>query len=286
MQISVIIVTWNVRELLRANLSRLFSLHPGVSFEVLVVDNGSVDGTATMVRRDFPQVKLIRNDWDAGFAGPNNQALRLARGEVAILLNPDMLVDPGALETAYRQLTGDRSIGVLGIKLLGHGGKPIGSVRRLPTFSSQLCTMLKLDHLFPHLIDRYMAKDFDYDRSQDVDQVRGSFFAFRRELLDSVGYLDDGYHIWFEEVDYCLRAKAAGFRIRYTAEATAHDYVGRGIAQMKYLERQEIFTDSMIRYFRKHHPRWQAFVLAAAQPLALFACAMMDIASIFRRSNV
>lgn len=286
MQISLIIVTWNVRELLRANLARLFSLKTDLSFEVLVVDNGSADGTATMVRRSFPQVRLIRNNWDAGFAGPNNQALRLAQGEVAILLNPDMRVDPGALETAYRQLTGDPSIGVLGIKLLGRGGKPINSVRRLPTFGSQLCTMLKLDHLFPRLIDRYMAADFDYGRSQDVDQVRGSFFAFRRDLLKTVGYLDDGYHIWFEEVDYCRRVRAAGYRIRYTAEATARDYVGRGIAQMKYLERQQIFTDSMIRYFRKHHPRWQAAVLSVAQPFALFACAVMDVVSLFRRSKV
>lgn len=215
MQLSVIIVSWNVRELLRANLSRLFSLKPGLGFEVLVVDNGSSDGTAGMVRRDFPSVKLIQNDWDAGFAGPNNQALRLARGEVAILLNPDMLVDPGALETTYRHLMGDRSIGVLGIRLLGQHGRPIGSVRRFPDFRSQLCIMLKLGHLFPRLLDHYMAVDFDYGRSQDVDQVRGSFFAFRRELLSSVGYLDDGYHIWFEEVDYCLRAKAVGLRVRY-----------------------------------------------------------------------
>ena len=232
--ISIIIVSWNVRELLRANLSRLLSLHSPYKSEIFVVDNDSHDGTAYMVRNEFPSVHLITNNWDAGFAGPNNQALRLAEGKVVILLNPDMLVEEGALEKTYDKLMAEKDIGVLGIKLLNKEGQPIGSVRRLPDFLSQLAIILKLGHIFPKVLDHYMYKDFDYAKSQDVDQVRGSFFAFRRELLDSVGYLDAGYHIWFEEVDYCLRAKQKGLRIHYFAEATARDYVGKGVAQMKH----------------------------------------------------
>ncbi len=275
--ISIIIVTWNVRELLRANLNRLYSLTSACTSEIFVVDNHSHDGTAYMVRQQFPNVKLITNNWDAGFAGPNNQALRLAKGKVIILLNPDMLVEPGALEKTYEKLMTEPSIGVVGIKLLGQNGLPIGSVRRYPDILSQLAIILKLGRLFPCLLDHYLYKDFDYAQSQNVDQVRGSFFAFRHELLTNIGYLDPGYHIWFEEVDYCLRAKQAGYCVHYLAEASAHDYVGKGVAQMKHLEKQLIFTASMIRYFRKWQPNWQTLLLILARPFGLVAAWLADV---------
>ncbi len=281
-QLSVIIVSWNVRELLRANLQRLFSLTDTVTREVFVVDNDSHDGTAEMVRAEFPRVHLITNAWDAGFAGPNNQALRLARGEVVLLLNPDMLVEPGALDATYRVLTQDTGIGVMGIRLMGQDGQPIGSVRRDPDFWSQFIILLKLPHLFPRINRRYLYSDFDYTRTQDVEHVRGSFFAFRRALLETVGYLDERYHLWFEEVDYCKRARAAGLRIRYVAEVSAHDYVGKGFAQMKHLEKQRIFTESMLRFFRKWHPFWQYAVLAILRPFALCASVLLDVKEVIR----
>ena len=275
--ISIIIVTWNVRELLRTNLTRLLNLPSAYSKEIFVVDNHSHDGTAYMVRQDFPSVYLITNNWDAGFAGPNNQALRLAKGKVVILLNPDMLVEPGALDKTFEKLTSETDIGVLGIKLLNAEGQPISNVRRFPDLISQLAVILKLGRLFPKLLDHYLATDFDYTKSQDVDQVRGSFFAFRRELLETVGYLDAGYHIWFEEVDYCLRAKQAGLRVHYLADASAQDFVGKGVAQMKHLEKQLIFTASMIRYFRKWKPWWQTALLMSVRPFGLLAAWLADV---------
>jgi GT2 family glycosyltransferase len=277
-RISVVIVSWNVKKLLQANLERLASIPKKYPIEVFVVDNGSHDGTAFMVRNEFPWVRLITNDWDAGFAGPNNQALRLATGEVVILLNPDMLVEEGALETAYEKLMADKTIGVLSIKLLNHiTGQPINGVRRRPDIWSQVCIILKLQHLFPNIIKYYLWTDFDYSRSQEVDQVRGSFFALRRELLEKVGYLDAGYHIWFEEVDYCNQVKKAGYRVFYCAEATAHDFVGKGVSQMKRLETQRIFTASMLRYFRKWHPGWRAWLIMLLRPIGLLGALCADI---------
>lgn len=281
-QLSVVIVSWNVRALLRANLQRLFSLSDTVTREVFVVDNDSHDGTAEMVRAEFPQVHLITNAWDAGFAGPNNQALRLARGQVVLLLNPDMLVEPGALDATYSILIQDTGIGVMGIRLMGQDGHPIGSVRRDPDFWSQLIILLKLPHLFPRINQRYLYSDFDYTRTQDVEHVRGSFFAFRRALLETVGYLDERYHLWFEEVDYCKRVRKAGFRIRYVAEVSAHDYVGKGFAQMKYLDKQRIFTDSMLHFFRKWHPFWQYGVLSVFRPFALVVSVLLDVKEAIR----
>ncbi len=276
-KISIVIVSWNVRNLLEANLTRLFSLPCKYPFEVFVVDNGSHDGSARLVREQFPQVHLIQNDWDAGFAGPNNQALRLAKGEVLLLLNPDMLVEEGAIDVTYEKLMNDKSIGVLGIRLNKESGQPIENVRRFPDIISQLFILLKLSHVFPKIMNHYLYRDFDYAKSQEVDQVRGSFFAFRRELLDTVGYLDAGFHIWFEEVDYCRRAKAAGFRIWYEASVSARDYVGRGMAQMKHLEKQLIFSASMIRYFKKWHPWWQSILLILARPIGLVLSFAADV---------
>ncbi|MFH0928590.1 MAG: glycosyltransferase family 2 protein [bacterium] len=277
-KISIVIVSWNVKKLLEANLARLFSLKCGYPFEVFVVDNGSVDGSAAMVREKFPKVKLITNDWDAGFAGPNNQALRLAQGEVCLLLNPDMLLEEGTLDATYQKLMTDKSIGVMSVKLIGQDGQPIkGSVRHFPDLRSQLIILLKLNHLFPELLKKYLWSDFDFEKSQDVDQVRGSYFAFRRELLDSVGYLDSGYHIWFEEVDYCKRVLKAELRVYYFSEASAHDYVGKGLNQMKRLETQMIFGNSMTRYFRKWHPLWQVGLILLARPIGLLAALVYDL---------
>jgi hypothetical protein len=224
--ISIVIVSWNVREHLKANLARLFSLSDSATREIFIVDNASSDGSVDMLRRDFPQAQLITNDENLGFAKACNQALKLARGKVIILLNPDMLVETGALDKVLAKLEADKSIGVLGIKLTDQAGTPLRTVRRFPDVWSQLLIIFKLRKFFPGINRAYECLDFDYARSQDVDQVRGSFFAFRRELLDSVGFLDERFFIWFEEVDYCRRVKQAGLRVHYFAETSAQDIVG------------------------------------------------------------
>ena len=269
-------MSWNVRQLLEANLRKIFSLNTTVSFEVIVIDNGSVDGSVTMVREQFPQVKLIQNDWDAGFALPCNQGLRIAQGEVCVLFNPDMLLEDGVLEKTFNELTRDKTIGVFGVKLTTGEGVPIQSVRRFPDLESQVAIVLKLARFFPKLVAHYMAADFDYHTSRDVDQVRGSYFAFRRELVESIGYLDEGYHLWFEEVDYCKRVQNAGMRIRYCADVSCHDYVGKGFAKMKHGEKQRIFTASMVRYFKKWHPWWQFAIVAAVRPIGILGAYIAD----------
>ena len=275
-QASVIIVSWNVKQLLEANLSKIFSLTSAVSFEVIAIDNGSVDGSAAMVRDQFPQVKLVQNDWDAGFAFSCNQGLRLAHGEICLLLNPDMLLEGGVLEKTYSELIRDKTIGVLGVKLTTADHVPIQSVRRFPDCGSQLAIVLKLARFFPKLVAQYMYTDFDYHTSRDVDQVRGSYFAFRHELLDKIGFLDEGFHIWFEEVDYCKRVQNLGLRIRYCADVSCHDYVGKGVAKMKHAEKQKIFTASMARYFKKWHPWWQYALIQLARPIGIIGAYIAD----------
>jgi hypothetical protein len=275
--VSIVIVSWNVREVLRANLARLHELTGEIPAEVFVVDNASADNTADMVRTDFPWVRLIANAENRGFGAANNQAMREASGEVILLLNPDMLVTPGALRATYETLMGDPSIGVLGLRLIAEDGTTLRSVRHFPGFTDQLAILTKAAKLWPHLLDRHLATDFDYTRSQDIDQVRGSFFAFRRDLLTTVGYFDEkNFFLWYEEVDYCKRVWAAGRRVRYLATEGAHDFHGRSFAQVSLLLNQRRATRSLVNYAWKWFPRWQAMILSTLRPVIIAGAVVLS----------
>lgn len=284
-KITVIIVNWNVREALRRNLARLFSLSCPIEFEVIVIDNASTDGSALMVREEFPQVRLVMNDWNAGFAYANNQGLRVAKGEVVILLNPDMHVKEGALERTYERLNQDHSIGIVGGKLITAEGEIFNSVRRNPGFKDQFAILSKWAHLRPGALDHYLHSDFDYSRTQEVDHVRGAYFAFRRDLVDVVGLMDDGFFLWFEEVDYCMRVKEAGYKIMYCADIMAEDGESKSFAQRSTVWKQRVFSASASRYFRKWHPWWQWLLISAMLPYAIATGLVVDAGLKVRRRN-
>ncbi len=251
-KMSIVIVSWNVHDLLEKNLLQLDALRSDVlPFEVFVVDNGSRDGSARMVRERFPHVHLIQNDYNAGFAKACNQALHLATGDVILLLNPDMCVLPGALEKTYTELMERKDIGVLGVKLLNDHDAIIPSVRRDPHLRDQLSVALKLPHVFSKILDRYVCKDLDLAVSHDVEQVRGSYFAFRREILERIGMFDERFFLWFEEVDFCKRARLYGLRVRYCADATCRDFVGRSFVQVSFWKKQRMFFSSAAKFFWK-----------------------------------
>ena len=277
-QASIIIVSWNVRDALRANLARLYSVSDGVEFEIFVVDNASSDESCRMVRDEFPSVRLIQNDWNAGFAYAFNQALAHAKGDVILLLNPDMLVGEGALDRTYQALTQDKEIGLLGCKLK-RDGEYVNSVRRDPGLADQLATLLKIPHVIKasKSMSRYLMDDMDYGRTQDVEQVRGAYMAFRREILDVVGNLDERFYIWFEDIDYCKRVREAGYKVRYVADISCIDYVGQSFKQVSVTKKQKMLSKSMLLYFKKWHPWWQVGILAIATPIAIASGWLYDI---------
>lgn len=277
-KISLIIVSTNAFDILRPNLESLKELSCKYSFETIVIDNGSADGTAKILREEFPWVHLIQNDWNSGFAHACNQGLRVAKGEVLVLLNPDMRVNPGVLENVYEQITTRKEIGVMGVKLLNEDGSVMPSVRRFPEFFDQLLILLKLPHLFPKIIDRYLAKDFDYKVSQEVEQVRGSFFAFRRDIWRQVGFLDEkNFFVWFEEVDFCKRVREVGYKIWYNAEVNCVDLVGQTFKRMPVRVKQAMFAKSMANYFFKWHAWWQGAIIIALRPMVIFFGALVDL---------
>lgn len=278
-KISLVMVTAvNARESVAQNLRGIFGAPCKYSFEVIVVDNGSQDGTPEMLAVEFPQVQLIKNSYNSGFAHACNQGLFVSQGDVVIFVNPDMLVTPVVIEHTYETLKARSEIGVMGVKLMNEQGGIVESVRRNPGFMDQMAILLKLPHLFPRVIDRYLHKDFDYSKSQEVDQVRGSFFAMRRDVLNAIGHWDEkNFFIWFEEVDLCRRARQAGYIVWYSAEASCIDYVGRAFAQRSMLQKQIWFSRSMARYFKKWHPRWQSVVISCVRPFVIVAAAIGEL---------
>ena len=252
MDLSIVIVSWNVREKLEANLRSLFASKGDFSYEVFVVDNASGDGSAQMVKQDFPQVTLIANDQNLGFAKANNQALKQAKGEWLLLLNPDMRLEPQTLADFLAWLRSSTAA-IAGCRLVDGQANLVPHVRRFPTVFDQALIAMKLPHLLPSLLKRYLYQDFDYNKAAPVDSIRGSFFAIKRSTYERLGGLDERYFVWFEEVDYCRQARQAGLEVWYTPAATAIDYVGQGFLQISHGTKQRYMKESMIKYFAKWH---------------------------------
>ncbi len=275
--LAVVIVTWNVKEAVLVNLRSVFASSPMPDIEVVVVDDGSKDGTAEAVREAFPQVQVIANTENLGFSKACNQGIHASTARHILLLNPDMRVEPDSLSKTVAYLDQSPEVGVLGAKLIDSHGHPIHHMRRFPTIKDQVALLLKLPHLFPDLIHRYHARDLDLAAEQDVDSVRGSYFAMNRSAISKVGILDERFYIWFEEVDYCKRVKKAGLAVRYVPSIVAHDLVGRSFAQRAFFWKQKMFIQSLIRYFEKWHPTWEVWLLYAIRPPVLGVAIVGDI---------
>ncbi len=274
--LAVIIVNWNVKEVLLENLKMLSESRGSISAECIVMDNASSDGSVEAVRQMFPQVHVIPNKENVGFARANQQGIEMMNARHCLLLNPDMRIATDALQKTVEYLDTHTDVGVVGAHLSTTSGQTFPSVRHFPDFWSQLAILFKMPHLFSHLLDRYLWTDFDYSREQSVDSVRGSYFAISRGALDKFGGLDCRYFLWFEEVDYCRQVVAAGWRVMYVPSIHATDLGSRSFKQTRLFLSQSRMMRSLIQYFQKWHPWWQAGVFQLLRPPLLLSAWITD----------
>jgi GT2 family glycosyltransferase len=267
LDLAIVTVPFKVKEKLRANLRQLLASQVDFSFEVWAVDNNSGDGTVEMLRQEFPQVHVIVNPDNRGFAKANNQALREIRARYVLLLNPDMLVEPDTLQQMMEWVEVNPQATVTGCHLITETGETLLHVRRFPTLIDQLAIVLKLPHFFPNILNNYLRADFDYSQPMAVDSIRGGFFWIRADEAGQVPLLDERYFVWFEEVDYCRQIKLSGGQVWYTPVANCLDYVGQSFKQVKRGRTQTYFRQSMIKYFAKWEPCWQSWLLRLAWPI-------------------
>ena len=267
MDLSIIIVSWRVKELLEQCLASIFSLTRNLDFEVIVIDNDSGDGTVEMVAGNFPQVRLVNSRINLGFARACNLGLRKARGKNILLLNPDTKLIDNSLKRAQEIMEQDTRLGILGGHLLNYDQSTQLSVRSFPTLFDHVLMIFKLHHLWR--LKRYFAADFDYSKRAEVDQVMGAFFLISGDLIKTIGDLDESYYIWFEEVDYCQRARQAGFKVVYTPEVRLIHYGGQSFKQSLNLKNQWIFCRSRLRYVLKHQSLFTYVLILLLTPLSL-----------------
>ena len=254
MEISIVIVSWNVSDLLAACLRSIKKYGTKVRYEIIVVDNNSDDGTVGMIKRDFPEVELIVNPNNRGFAVANNQGILKAGGECILLLNPDTEIMGRTLEKALKAMRINPQIGILGCKHFNPDLTLQPSVRRFPKPWPMLLIFLKIAKILPNLpsLNAYYAKDFEYKYEQEVEQVAGSFFLIRRALIDEIGMLDEQFFIWFEEVDFCKRAREANWLVWFTPAPNIIHHGAQSFQQQLTRQKQKRFFESAWYYFKKH----------------------------------
>ena len=254
MKLSIIIVSWNVRELLEKCLTSIYQNSATIDLEVFVVDNNSQDETVKMVKRQFPQVNLLAETKNLGFAKANNLALKQAKGEYVLLLNPDTEIFSNTLDQALSFMASHPDCGLLGCQMLYADKTLQPSIRRFPSFWPILIMLLKLPKLFPHLrsLDNYLATDFDYRQEQAVDQVMGAFMLMPKKIIELIGLLDEAFFIWFEEVDFCRRVWSEGYKVYYSPSVTIIHHGGQSFSQQKTVTKQRRFFKSALIYFKKY----------------------------------
>jgi GT2 family glycosyltransferase len=238
--VTIIVLNWNGRSYLEACLDALLDQTQQAD-EIILVDNGSTDDSVELVQTLYPAVKIQEIEINRGYAAGNNSALRTLASEVGILINPDIVVRPNWLENLLQALAGDTAVGIAGCKLLfpgeqqlQHAGGYITHPRAMPAHRGM-----------------YDRDEGQLDTPDDVDFVTGAALAVRREVLETAGYLDEGFFMYFEDADWCARARRAGFRVRYVAQATAvHDESALAVrGSPSYLRR---FHSGRWRYLLKH----------------------------------
>ncbi len=278
--LSIVIVNWNVRELLRRCLDSILAdeittggrpyvrcgqgNHGGLPLrtgghgvppvlQVIVVDNASTDGSAEMVRTEFPDVHLIANEDNRGFTAANNQGVAVAQGRYVLLLNPDTEVVGDSLSKLVAFADEHPDVGMVGPKLLNSDGSVQSSRRRLPTPATAFFESTWLEPCAPRrLLDRYYIQDRPDDVVQDVDWITGAAMLARREAIDEVGPLDEGFFMYSEELDWCRRFGEAEWRVVYLPAAQIIHHVGKS-SEQAVPARHIHFQTSKVYYFRKYH---------------------------------
>ncbi|MDP3937220.1 MAG: glycosyltransferase family 2 protein [Deltaproteobacteria bacterium] len=247
--LSIIIVTWNARELLLRAVASIFREVKGSRFEVIVVDNDSEDGSAAAVEAEFPGVKVIRNPRNLGFAGGNNIGLREAKGRHAVLLNDDTVVLPGAFERLVAWMDANPGTGLCAPQLLDPDGSKQNSIHNFPSLATEILNVSLLRIMLP---GRYPSKRQDYAEPIEVEAVLGACLVVRREALEQVGPMDDGYFFFMEETDWCARMREAGWKVVHVPDARITHLSGGSSKKKLPLETRIEYLRSLYRFFGKN----------------------------------
>jgi GT2 family glycosyltransferase len=260
--LSVSVVSFRTPELLRRCLSALAEERALLDLEVTVVDNASGDASVELVRSEFAWVNVIANPANVGFGAAHNQALRRARGRYWLVINSDAAPERGALRTLVGTLDADPELGATGPRLRYPSGEVQPSRRRFPTVATLFLESTQLQRFWPDnaVLRRYYVQDRPGDAPQDVDWLVGACLCLRAAAVRQVGFFDERFFMYSEEIDLCQRLRAAGWRIRYVPTAEVGHLEG-GSSRADLAARDQRFQASKLAYAAKWHGRAVALAL-------------------------
>jgi GT2 family glycosyltransferase len=253
--LSIVIVSWNVKELLAQCLGSIDAARGHLSVETIVVDSYSTDGSADMVAAEFPEVKLLSQPENVGFTKGNNLGLAQASGRYLLLLNPDTQIVADALPQMLAYMDQNPQVGALGPQLRFPNGDIQSSRRRFPTLLTAFFESTWLQGIAPKsVLRRYYVQDRPDDVISQVDWVMGACLLVRREVYQQVGPLDEGYFMYSEEMEWQRRMREAGWQVVYFPQAQVIHHEGKSSEQVV-AQRHIYFQRSKLRYFRQYHGR-------------------------------
>lgn len=247
--LSIIIVNWNTREQLADTLLSLSEKGEGLVSEVILLDCASGDGSANMVEKRFPHVRLIRSSTNLGFARGNNVAIRSAAGKIILLLNPDTIVHDNALEAMWGALEEFPKLGIVGAQLLNRDGSRQLSYGPFPSLQSEIPVLNRIDVM--GLQSALRQRGIAENGLVTVDWVSGACLMTRREIFEVVGLLDEAFWLYTEEADFCYRVQKAGWGVA-TAPAARITHIGQAASRQRYRETMLYFYQSRVRFVAKH----------------------------------
>jgi GT2 family glycosyltransferase len=277
LDLSIIIVNWNMKQWLLPCLRAIFEEKEEISQEVIVVDNGSWDRSGSEAKEAFPSVHLIQNERNLGFAKAVNQGLQKALGKYVVLLNPDTQVKHGVIEQLVSFMNTHLEAGAAGAQLLNSDGSKQNSIANFPSLTTELLNKNLLRRLFPK---KFPGKEKHYSEPIEVDSVIGACMMVRRDAYSQVGLLDEGYFLFLEETDWCYRMKRAGWKIYHVPDAEVYHFQGKSAEQEKKKARVEYFR-SRYHFFKKNKGNLQWFILVVGLLIRLvFELLSMTVASL------
>ncbi len=264
MDLSIIIVTYNSKKFIQRCINSLLASLPNLAREIIVVDNASQDGSIDLVRKDFPEIKLISNIRNLGYAKACNQGIKEAKGRYIFILNPDTGLSEGSLEGMIKFMDEHHRYGILGPKLLDKDGKMQFSCRAFPSYSTAFFNRYSLlTKIFPKskYAERYLKTSWPHDSIQETDWVSGAAMLIRKDCLNQIGNFDEDFFMYCEDIDICQRAKKNGWQVFYYPCLAFTHFIGGSIRNTSHLT--IIWHHRSIwRYYKKYLKAnifWDAF---------------------------
>ena len=253
--LSIIIVNYKVKDLLRKCLETIFNFQKELSFEVMVIDNNSEDQSTRMLKEEFAQVKLLENKRNLGFSAACNQGIERSRGRYVLFLNPDTEFTSGGISKMVEFMDAHPQVGICGPKMTDPQGRVHFSCRSFPSYLTAISSSQSiLNRLFPRnpLSRKYLLKDQNRSQEREVDWVSGSCLLTKRDVFEKIGPLDETFFMYVEDIDFCYRAKDANFSVYYFPDVVVIHHIGKSTRKKKLLMQTEHHR-SMYHFYRKHH---------------------------------